>query len=54
MYFVKAIDNAAKKPNSPAITHTNVYMKVSRAWEDIVDKLFLSQRYLVPVSFFIL
>ena len=44
-YFVKAIPKAAAKESSPAITQTKVYRKVSRAWEDKVDKLFLSHRY---------
>ena len=38
-YFVKAIPKAAAKESSPAITQTKVYRKVSRAWEDKVDKL---------------
>ena len=51
-YLVKAIPNAVAKDNSPAITQTKVYKKVSRAWEEIVETLFLSQRYLPSVITF--
>ena len=54
IYFVRAIDKAVKKLNSPAKTHTKVYIKVSKAWDDNVETLFLSHKYLPLVIFFIL
>ena len=53
-YFVKAILNAVIKESSPAITQTKVYRKVSNPCEQMVETLFLNQRYLPSVITFIL
>ena len=45
IYFERAMLKATINDNSPAKTHTKVYMKVSRAWDERVETLFLSHRY---------
>ena len=52
IYFERAMLKATINDNSPAKTHTKVYMKVSRAWDERVETLFLSHRYFPWVIIF--